>query len=474
MQGQASLVISAGATSNVACSGGVCSASAPNAVLNVTDLQNLLSSGSVTVTSVGQSTDIDVQAALTWSSASALTLDSFRSILIEAAVSDTGLGALSLKTNDGGKAGALQFSSTGNIAFSSVRNTLTINGGRYRLINSIKSLAAAIALHPGNKFALAQNYDASHDGVYATAPVTAAFGGIFIGLGNTISNLSISDPNAGDAVGLFGNLNGTVESLHLNNLTITSGTGAQVGAVAGFSQGKVLYSSSSGAISAGASASAGGIVGQNNGYMSTDYSNASVSAGDRAYVGGLVGFTTGAITFSAATGPVTVGANGYAGGLTGFNGGLGGTTGGTIRNTFAWSSVTGGDNSYLGGFVGDNYSTGGTTGTIQYAYGTGPITGTSSSIVGGFAGYNNAAGPAIVSQVPGLPPIYRDYWDTEHSKACCGVGSGDSGGISGAAEMDSLSIKLGPYWTQVEECNDKWWVMAALIFVPVFPPHLCP
>jgi hypothetical protein len=460
----------------VACSGGVCSASTPNAVLNVTDLQNLLSSGGVTVTSVSQSTDIQVQAALTWSSANSLTLDSFRSIFVGAAVSDAGLGALSLKIDDGGKAGTLQFGVGGSIGFSSVKDTLLINGGRYRLVNSVKSLAAAIALHPSNKFALVKNYDASHDGVYATAPVAGQFGGIFNGLGNTISNLSVSDPNTADAVGLFANLNGTVESVHLVNVAITaSGTNPFAGAVAGFSQGKVLYSSSSGTISAGARALAGGVVGQNNGSMSTDFSSANVTAGDNAYVGGLVGFTTGTIIHAAATGAVSVGASGYAGGLVGFNGGFGGTTGGTITNTFTWGSVTGGDNSYLGGFVGDNYSTGGTTGSIHYSYGTGPITGTSTSIVGGFAGYNNAAGPALVPRAPGLPPIDFVYWDTEHSKASTGVGSGDSAGIKGVPEMNKTFMEAKQS-TDKQICDDAWSEDAALVllFVPVLPGNLCP
>src|SRR5579862_8704810 len=81
----ADVVISTAGTQNMSCSGGVCAPTATDAVLNVTDLENLLASGNVEVTTTGsgvQATDIRVTAAFSWTSASLLTLDAYRSIRV--------------------------------------------------------------------------------------------------------------------------------------------------------------------------------------------------------------------------------------------------------------------------------------------------------------------------------------------------------------------------------------------------------
>ena len=76
----AAVTISSAATSNMSCTGGVCSPTAKNAVLNVGDLTTMLASGSVSVnTGTGslpaQVEDIIVAATFNWGSANALTLD---------------------------------------------------------------------------------------------------------------------------------------------------------------------------------------------------------------------------------------------------------------------------------------------------------------------------------------------------------------------------------------------------------------
>jgi hypothetical protein len=67
-QAHAALEISAKATGNVTCSAGVCTATAKKAVLNVTDLANMLASADVTVQSGTLAQDIEINAALTWTS----------------------------------------------------------------------------------------------------------------------------------------------------------------------------------------------------------------------------------------------------------------------------------------------------------------------------------------------------------------------------------------------------------------------
>jgi hypothetical protein len=78
----ADVKISSGATANMTCSGGVCSPTAKNAILNVTDLENLLATGNVTVTTTGsgvQADNLDVNAAVSWAGANALALDAHQS-----------------------------------------------------------------------------------------------------------------------------------------------------------------------------------------------------------------------------------------------------------------------------------------------------------------------------------------------------------------------------------------------------------
>src|ERR1043166_5151628 len=94
----AAVVISTAATQNMSCSAGVCTPTAPDAVLNVTDLSNMLAAGDVKVVSDSAALDIQFAAPLSWTSTSRLTLDSYRSILFQQPVSVAGTGALTITT----------------------------------------------------------------------------------------------------------------------------------------------------------------------------------------------------------------------------------------------------------------------------------------------------------------------------------------------------------------------------------------
>lgn len=105
---RADVTISTAATSNMSCSNGICSPTASDAVLNVTNLENLLASGNVEVTTTGsgvQADGIKIKAALTWASTSTLALDAYDSISTFQPVSVTGAGGLPLTTDDGGSNG---------------------------------------------------------------------------------------------------------------------------------------------------------------------------------------------------------------------------------------------------------------------------------------------------------------------------------------------------------------------------------
>ena len=108
----ADVTISSDPTQNMSCSNGVCTPTARDAVLNVSDLENLLAPSSVTVTTTGsgvQAANIEVKGEFGWSSANTLFLDAFQSITVGRVISIAGTGGLVLRTKDGGSGGALTF-----------------------------------------------------------------------------------------------------------------------------------------------------------------------------------------------------------------------------------------------------------------------------------------------------------------------------------------------------------------------------
>lgn len=92
----AQVMISTAATMNMKCGNGVCAPTATNAVLDVGDLETMLASGNVKVTTTGsfEARDIVVAAQIGWSSTSTLALGAYRSIEIRRAVSIQGLAAV--------------------------------------------------------------------------------------------------------------------------------------------------------------------------------------------------------------------------------------------------------------------------------------------------------------------------------------------------------------------------------------------
>ena len=192
--------------------------------------------------------------------------------------------------------------------------------------------------------------------------------GEFDGNGHKISNLSF---NFGFValVGSFGYLapSAKVTRVGVENVNIT--TRGSVGGLAGFSQGTVSNSYSTGNVTG--EMGVGGLMGSNGGTVSNSYSSASVT-GECCYVGGLVGSNGGAVSNSYSTGSVT--GDYYVGGLMAVNGG-------TVINSYSTGSVTGND--YIGGMIGDNHIDGtvinsfwdtGTSGQATSDGGTGKTT----------------------------------------------------------------------------------------------------
>jgi hypothetical protein len=394
---QASLVISSAATRHVTCNTGVCTATAAHAILNVTDLQNLLATSAIKVVSDGSANDIDVAAALTWASANALTLDGYRSITITQPVSVAGPGALALLTNDGGTGGALSFHGAGSVTFLGLTNSLTINGATYTLIGDIATLAGDIAANPGGNFALAKNFNARRQ-TYTSSPIPTFFTGMFEGLGNAIANLMIDDTTTNDSAALFAELGTdsgspgpTIADLRLTNANIT-GQG-ETGVLAAQSYNAFIDNVRvSGKVTGNGSGATGGLIGNfewtgnngpNFGVIANSEPTATVAltgAGNANAAGGLVGTLGGAgatISHSHATGTVTCAASDYIGGL------VGDTSGSVIVDSYATGTVTSAATATAGGLLGE----GGALSTIDssYATGTASVAGEGGS-AGGLAG----------------------------------------------------------------------------------------
>ncbi|HEX3943754.1 MAG TPA: hypothetical protein VHW69_06685, partial [Rhizomicrobium sp.] len=196
---RADISISNKPTQNMSCDAGVCTATAQKAVLNVSDLATMLASGDVAVKTGSVAKDIDVDQTLQWTSTSRLTLDAQQSVTVNKQVTVAGQGALTVITNDIGGAKAKNKSGEfvivpehGSVQFWDLGSSLIIDGNSYTLVGDIKTLAADIAANPSGFYALAKPYDASVDGTYTARPVSGTFGGVFEGLGNVFSNVSIN------------------------------------------------------------------------------------------------------------------------------------------------------------------------------------------------------------------------------------------------------------------------------------------
>lgn len=447
---QSAVTISTAATQNMSCSDGVCEPTAANAVLNVSDLESMLGSGSVLVTTAGngiQAGDIDVSAPCSWTSSYSLTLNAYKSIGINQAISVMGTGGVSVITDQGGAGGLLTIGSKGNVTFRNVTSTFALNGTTYKLFSTIAGLARDIRLNPAGNFALARNIDAESHGAYAASPITTTFTGTLVGLGNQILKLSITDTKERDSVGLFSEVakGGSVKFLRLVReavrgagpsptagglVAINDGTllgdsveGTMVvgvnyrytavgtGGLVGINNGAIVRSWVSGKVQGGGDTNIGGLTGLNYGSISNSHTANDVVGEQAANVGGLVGYNNGKISYAYSAGSITMPKRSILGNI----GGLVGWSDSKSSISYAYSHgkvsaysplvslYTGGlvgysssgtiSNSYADGNVSGSYKTGGLVGwdqstTISDSYASGTVIGYGAS--GGLVGYNTA------------------------------------------------------------------------------------
>jgi hypothetical protein len=413
---QADVTISPNATQNMSCSGGVCQPTANNAVLNVADLETMLATGDVTVTTTGssaQANNIEVTAGLGWA-ATSLTLDVFQNLSVSGPVTVRGAGGLSILTNDGGSGGELTFSGRGHVAFKKLSGRLSLDGANFTLVKSIAMLASAVRKNPSGDFALASDYDAGKDRPYFGSPISVPFAGAFEGLGNWISRLTITPVTAPTdyEIGFFVELDrgARVSDLGLTDIVIKKNdtVGMIEGALAGLSNGTIFRSYARGSVSTGDSWLVGGLVGYNGYLIDECFSDVRVTAGSGGLdssMGGLVGRNVGTVELSFAGGNIKKKVDNDSGGVMG---GLVGESEGSILNSYAtgnMSSVIG----YAGGMIGYN------SGEVGSSYSTGipSLTGTGQA-VGGFVGEDDWEFDGDISD---------SYWDVTTS----GVTNPDEG-----------------------------------------------
>ncbi|WP_454724650.1 MULTISPECIES: two-partner secretion domain-containing protein [Cupriavidus] len=242
------------------------------------------------------------------------------------------------------------------------------------------------------------------------------FSGIFEGLGNTLSNLSVTAN--GPYVGLFGATSGRISNLNLASLTINAPSSSaglsMVGGLAGLNSGQIsnvtatgmsvnsgyyasnmtggLVGLNSGTIDGATvsgyvygnsySQSVGGLVGENYGSVANSQANVSLSGymqrSPFGGVGGLVGMNSGTIADSSSLGNTATSYSGLnVGGLVGYN------RGGAIARTFAAGTVNGSSASNTGGLVG--FLDGG---SIADSYASGRVNGYSGAATGGLVGWS--------------------------------------------------------------------------------------
>ena len=259
---------------------------------------------------------------------------------------------------------------------------------------------------------------------------TNRFNSIFEGNGYTISGLYIK---ADSYLGLFASLhdNGGIQNVGLLDAEV-EGTGDSIGGLVGFSDGSIINSYTTGAVTG--DSFVGGLVGLNDddGSVTNSYATGAVT-GSRD-VGGLVGWSfRGGVTNSYAMGAVT--GNSEVGGLVGDNEG-------SVTDSYATGAVTG--SSDIGGLVGDN------EGSVTNSYAMGAVTG--SSEVGGLVGVNDDDGSVTNSyatgavtgtgeNVGGLVGVNDDDGSVTNSYATGAVtGTGDEvGGLVGYNDGDIMN-----------------------------------
>jgi filamentous hemagglutinin family protein len=364
--------------------------------------------------------DIFVNSPIRWDSAATLTLSAFRNIDVNADITASGGGSLSLTTGTGG-AGDYAIATGKSVSFTggaSSGSVLSIGGHSYTLLYDMTGVqnvnASGAAL--GGYYALATSLDAT--GVSSWTPIGTdgagnirnsgeGFAGVFAGLGNSISNLTVDLPSA-NYIGLFGYSSGTIRDVGDVGGTVTGSS--KVGGLVGDNAATLSDVYTTGVVDG--VDRVGGLAGESFGTISDSHAAGNVAGvSNRPDVGGLAGYNKGTINQSYATGAVADGSLTRLGGKN--VGGLVGFNAGPIKNSYATGATTA-----AGGFDASGVAVGGldiggligfNSGRLGQVNATGMVGAVNGANVAGLVGINQGA-------------IVNGYWDIDTSGQHAGVG----------------------------------------------------
>ncbi|TCW83042.1 filamentous hemagglutinin [Burkholderia sp. SRS-46] len=386
--------------------------------------------------------DLSVGGPVAWTSDNALTLTANNgNVNLKQAVSATGANASLLvnaanqiRVNDAvkltGRNAHLELNSKSGHTFANDKAVVTLsgdnasyrsNGEDYQVLHTLAGLRN-VDTNLNGRYVLGNAIDGGNAN-FRSIGGNAAFGGVFDGLGNTISRLNIANPGQFQ-VGLFAsntgsignlkldslavssasahynpiigslvgnNLGGQIRNVDAKNITVThNGTGiAVIGGLVGRNIGGTIDRAGFGGRISGRPETLyiGGLVGENMGSGATitnsraaadiTISRASFFYPNKQSVGGLVGWNNGTIANASSSGRITAGEYMNVGGLVGEN------DGGTLRNVSSAASVSAGKGSHVGGLAGRNIG-----GSIESASAGGTVIATNAESAGGLVGRN--------------------------------------------------------------------------------------
>ncbi len=316
--------------------------------------------------------DIHVNAPVSWSSGSTLTLTAHNDIFINADITATGDNA-GLALNP--LAGGYSLNNGARVTLSGANPAFSVNGQSYTVIQNVTQLQA-MQDNLSGRYALGVDIDASitatWNGGEGFAPVgdnASRFTGMFDGLGHVVSGLVI-DRLSMEHVGLFGYTQGaTIRDVGLDGGSVRAW--GYVGGLVGYQTGGSIAQSYS-TVAVTGMTRVGGLVGQLGGGSISRSWTAGPVTGWISMTGGLVGLQVGgSIDRSWATGAVT--GTGSVGGLVGIQ------SGGSIDRSWVTGAVTG--TRFVGGLVGEQNS----LGSIAQSWTTGVVAGV--EYVGGLVGF---------------------------------------------------------------------------------------
>ncbi len=393
-----------------------------------------------TVAAGSEAGNINVEAAVSWSADTKLTLTAHNNINLNADISATGQHA-EIALNHG-QMGTItgsdyRFNNGAKITLSGSNAKFSENGTSYMVIHNLAELQNIQSNLFGN-YVLGNDIDASATlgwnagtGFIPIGDWSDPFEGKMSGLGNSISNLYINRPTE-KYVGLFGSAYGSkIRSISINNANIIGldDTGALVGNAEDL---KAYDIYSSGQIS-GLGNNTGGLIGlADNVELSSSHSIANVAGvtntggllglayfaqvlesshqgnvDGATYTGGLIGrIDSGEVIDSYANGTVTGTVIG-TGGLLGYNNG-------EVVKSYAAGSVTGIDR--VGGLIGlsnGTVSDSHASGTVEGEFQVGGLVGLSSGLIERSHSSSNVSGHDLAGGlVGGSNNLIKDSYAT--------------------------------------------------------------